>query len=107
MDFTFFGSSLPSASASVIDTAILAFTIFALFTLFSSVVWHTMAGCAHHRAKTLCAKIDYVGIAWYVYNLFLPSISFSSLLHDRLISGSLGTIVYSGFPFNSHSPDII
>jgi hypothetical protein len=29
-------------------------------------VWHTMAGCAHHRGMTLCAKIDYVGIAWYV-----------------------------------------
>jgi hypothetical protein len=30
-------------------------------------VWHTMAGCAHHRGMVLCAKIDYVGIAWYVY----------------------------------------
>lgn len=66
MLFTFFGSSIPSTSVVVIDTPILAFTIFALFTLFSSVVWHTMAGCAHHRGMTLCAKIDYVGIAWYV-----------------------------------------
>lgn len=44
----------------------LAYTMFALFTLFSSVVWHTMAGCAHHRGMVLCAKVDYVGIAWYV-----------------------------------------
>jgi adiponectin receptor len=64
---TFFGSSIPSASAAIVDTPILAFTIFSLFTLFSSVVWHTMAGCAHHKGMALCAKIDYVGIAWYVY----------------------------------------
>src|SRR5260370_34783010 len=103
MAFTFFGSSIPSASASVIDTPILAFTIFALFTLFSSVVWHTMAGCAHHRAKPLCAKSDYVGIAWYVYNLFLPSISLSSLLHDRFISGIVGTVVSLGLQRHSQS----
>ena len=63
---TFLDSSISSASAAVVDTPILAFTIFALFTLFSSVVWHTMAGCAHHKGMILCAKIDYVGIAWYV-----------------------------------------
>jgi adiponectin receptor len=64
---TFLGSSISSTSEIVLDTPILAFTVFALFTLFSSVVWHTMAGCAHHRGMVLCAKIDYVGIAWYVY----------------------------------------
>jgi adiponectin receptor len=58
---------MSSASPIVIDAPMLAYTIFALFTLFSSVVWHTMAGCAHHRGMVLCAKIDYVGIAWYVY----------------------------------------
>lgn len=79
MIVSFFGSSIPSAStsAAIIDTPILVFTVFALFTLFSSVVWHTMAGCAHHKGMTLCAKIDYVGIAWYVQFIFLPSISFS------------------------------
>ncbi|KAH8992802.1 HlyIII-domain-containing protein [Lactarius hatsudake] len=84
---TFLGSSLSSASAAVVDTPILAFTIFALFTLFSSVVWHTMAGCAHHRGMALCAKIDYVGIAW-------------------LISGSVGTIVYYGFQCNTNMRSI-
>ncbi|KAI0277384.1 hemolysin-III related-domain-containing protein [Russula aff. rugulosa BPL654] len=82
--FSFFSSSIPSASAAAIDTPILAFTIFALFTLFSSVVWHTMAGCAHHRGMTLCAKFDYVGIAW-------------------LISGSVGTIIYYGFQCNTNA----
>ncbi|KAI0266726.1 HlyIII-domain-containing protein [Gloeopeniophorella convolvens] len=75
---TFLGSHIPTASAAVVDTPILAFTIFALFTLLSSVVWHTMAGCAHHRGMVMCAKIDYVGIAW-------------------LISGSVGTIIHYAF----------
>jgi hypothetical protein len=66
MILTFFGSSIPATSAIVLDTPILTFTVFSLFTLFSSVVWHTMSGCAHHRGMVLCAKIDYVGIAWYV-----------------------------------------
>jgi len=79
---TFLGSSIPSASAAVLDIPILAFTVFALFTLFSSVVWHTMAGCAHHKGMVLCAKIDYVGIAW-------------------LISGSVGTVIYYGFQCNA------
>jgi len=80
---TFFGSSMSSASAAVVDTPILAFTIFALFTLFSSVVWHTMSGCAHYRGMVLCAKIDYVGIAW-------------------LISGSVATVVHYGFQCNTN-----
>jgi adiponectin receptor len=107
--FSFFSSSIPSASAAVIDTPILAFTIFALFTLFSSVVWHTMAGCAHHRGMTLCAKFDYVGIAWCVHVLIqrLPAFdSFSHILHDRLISGSVGTIIYYGFQCNTNARGI-
>ena len=74
MILTFLGSSIPSTSAIVLDTPILAFTVFALFTLFSSVVWHTMAGCAHHRGMALCAKIDYVGIAWYVHTAYDSSL---------------------------------
>lgn len=76
MFISFFGSSIPSTSAVVIDTPIFAFTIFALFTLFSSVVWHTMAGCADHKGMTLCAKIDYVGIAWYAQTYLLPGFDF-------------------------------
>jgi len=45
-------------------------------------VWHTMVGCAHHRGVVLCAKIDYIGIAW-------------------LISGSVGTLVCYAFPCNT------
>ncbi|KAG9316747.1 hemolysin-III related-domain-containing protein [Chiua virens] len=55
-----------------------AFIIFALICLFSSVVWHTMSGCAHHDGMDLCARIDYVGIGW-------------------LISASVGTVVHYGF----------
>ncbi|KAI0044231.1 HlyIII-domain-containing protein [Auriscalpium vulgare] len=71
-------SSIPS------DTPVLAFTVFALLCLFTSVVWHTMAGCAHHRGMTLCAKIDYVGIGW-------------------LISASVGTIVHHGFQCHANA----
>ncbi|KIJ18592.1 hypothetical protein PAXINDRAFT_167180 [Paxillus involutus ATCC 200175] len=55
-----------------------AFIAFALICLFSSVVWHTMVGCAHPEGMELCARIDYVGIGW-------------------LISASVGTVVYYGF----------
>ena len=108
MFYTFFNSSIPSASAVVIDTPILAFTIFALFTLFSSVVWHTMAGCAHHKGMTLCAKVDYVGIAWYVYVQTTPScLEISShILRYRLISGSVGSIVYYGFQCNTNARSV-
>ncbi|KAI6046128.1 hemolysin-III related-domain-containing protein [Pisolithus marmoratus] len=54
------------------------FLTFALICLFSSVVWHTMSGCAHPEGMDLCARIDYVGIGW-------------------LISASVGTVVYYGF----------
>ncbi|KAN0134044.1 HlyIII domain containing protein [Lactarius tabidus] len=81
--FTFLDSSISSASPVVIDAPMLGYTIFALVTLFSSVVWHTMAGCAHHRSMVLCAKIDYVGIAW-------------------LISASVATVVYYGFQCNTN-----
>lgn len=54
------------------------FTAFALLCLFSSAVWHTMAGCAHHASMDFCARVDYVGIGW-------------------LISASVATVVYYGF----------
>ncbi|EKM54205.1 uncharacterized protein PHACADRAFT_174704 [Phanerochaete carnosa HHB-10118-sp] len=56
----------------------LAFTAFALLCLFTSTIWHTMAGCAHPKGMELCARVDYVGIGW-------------------LISATVGTIVYYGF----------
>ncbi|GJE97748.1 HlyIII-domain-containing protein [Phanerochaete sordida] len=55
-----------------------AFTAFALLCLFTSALWHTMAGCAHPEGMELCARVDYVGIGW-------------------LISASVGTVVYYGF----------
>ncbi|TFK53717.1 HlyIII-domain-containing protein [Heliocybe sulcata] len=69
-------TSVPHPSA--MDAPELAFTAFALFCLFCSAVWHTMAGCAHPRGMELCARVDYVGIGW-------------------LISASVGTVVYYGF----------
>ncbi|KAG2045925.1 hypothetical protein BDR06DRAFT_985718 [Suillus hirtellus] len=44
---------------------------FALLCLFSSVLWHTMAGCAHPQGMELCARIDYVGIGCTVTFLSL------------------------------------
>jgi len=66
---------VPSTAA---EAPVVAFTAFAMVCLFSSTVWHTMAGCAHEQGMELCARIDYVGIGW-------------------LISASVGTIVYYGF----------
>ena len=40
------------------------FTVFAQFCLLGSVIWHTMAGCAHRVSMELCARVDYVGIGW-------------------------------------------
>ena len=28
-----------------------------------------MAGCAHYDAMEFCAKVDYIGIGWYVHYL--------------------------------------
>ncbi|EMD37295.1 G-protein coupled receptor [Gelatoporia subvermispora B] len=64
------------------DTPVLAFTAFAMLCLFSSSLWHTMAGCAHPQGMDLCARVDYVGIGW-------------------LIAASVGTIVYYGFQCDS------
>ncbi|KZT10763.1 putative G-protein coupled receptor [Laetiporus sulphureus 93-53] len=72
----------PFSSASVqTDPPVLAFTAFALLCLFTSALWHTMAGCAHPKGMELCARIDYVGIGW-------------------LISASVGTVVHYGFRCN-------
>ena len=59
-------SLFPSSSPVSPDTPELAFTAFALLCLFTSALWHTMAGCAHPKGMELCARVDYVGIGWCV-----------------------------------------
>ncbi|PCH36142.1 HlyIII-domain-containing protein [Wolfiporia cocos MD-104 SS10] len=78
---TLFPFSPISSAAVYADPPVLAFTAFALVCLFTSALWHTMAGCAHQRGMELCARIDYVGIGW-------------------LISASVGTVVHYGYQCN-------
>ncbi|KAJ6496320.1 hemolysin-III related-domain-containing protein [Mycena sanguinolenta] len=65
------------------DPAEAVFTAAVLVCLGSSVVWHTMSGCAHRGTMDFCARVDYVGIGW-------------------LISASIGTIVYYGYAAHPH-----
>ncbi|KAJ7804530.1 hypothetical protein B0H14DRAFT_1616759 [Mycena olivaceomarginata] len=65
------------------DPAEAVFTACVLICLGSSVVWHTMSGCAHRGTMKFCARVDYVGIGW-------------------LISASIGTIVYYGYAAHPH-----
>jgi len=53
----------------------------------------------------LCAKIDYVGIAWYVF-IRSRLRATRCRTRDRLISGSVGTIVYYGFQCNTNMRSI-
>ncbi|KAI8992976.1 HlyIII-domain-containing protein [Trametes punicea] len=76
--FTLFRFSPYSDSSETDEPAKVTFTACALICLFTSALWHTMAGCAHPRGMELCARVDYVGIGW-------------------LISASVGTVVYYGF----------
>ncbi|KAL7281654.1 hypothetical protein ACG7TL_004971 [Trametes sanguinea] len=76
--FTLFRFSPYSDSSETDEPAKVMFTAFALVCLFTSALWHTMAGCAHPQGMELCARVDYVGIGW-------------------LISASIGTVVYYGF----------
>ena len=46
------------------EPAKVTFTVFALLCLFTSALWHTMAGCAHPEGMEFCARVDYVGIGW-------------------------------------------
>jgi len=78
-----------------------AFTAFALVCLFSSVLWHTMSGCAHPVGMELCARVDYVGIGWYVEFFFFDPCGANSTIY-RLISASVGTVVYYGFQCYPH-----
>ena len=49
------------------DTPELLFMAFALLCLLCSAVWHTMSGCAHRNSMEFCARVDYVGIGWWVF----------------------------------------
>jgi adiponectin receptor len=49
------------------DPAEAVFTACVLICLGSSVVWHTMSGCAHRGTMKFCARVDYVGIGWCVF----------------------------------------
>lgn len=60
------------------DAVEVYFMSFACICLLGSAIWHTMAGCAHHRSMQFCARVDYVGIGW-------------------LISASVGTVVHYGY----------
>ncbi|KAJ3808040.1 hemolysin-III related-domain-containing protein [Lentinula aff. lateritia] len=72
-------NSIPFVNPSgVEDLPEALFMAFAVICLFSSAVWHTMAGCAHCPSMEFCARVDYVGIGW-------------------LISASVGTVVHYGF----------
>jgi adiponectin receptor len=86
--------ALPSIAHA--DGIELIFTGFTLLCMFNSSLWHTMAGCADPHAVEMCARIDYVGIGWYVSTLFI-SCSGRSDLFNRHMSITEGTIVYYGF----------
>ncbi|KAJ7071975.1 hemolysin-III related-domain-containing protein [Mycena amicta] len=60
------------------DATEIYFSIFALGCLLGSVIWHTMAGCAHYKSMETCARLDYVGIGW-------------------LSAGSVSSVVHHGF----------
>lgn len=49
-----------------VDLAERVFTLFANICLLSSCFWHVMSGCAHRRTMETAARVDYVGIGWYV-----------------------------------------
>jgi predicted membrane channel-forming protein YqfA (hemolysin III family) len=73
------------------------FMSFALLCLLCSSLWHTMSGCAHRSGMEFCARVDYVGIGWYVYKL-LKSAAIALISHlFRLISASVATVVHHGF----------
>ena len=70
---------------------------FALLCLFFSAIWHTMSGCADPTSMEFCARIDYVGIGWYVPSPLFRNTKCSCHPIRRLISASIGTIVFYGF----------
>lgn len=55
---------ITTSASTDTELPIYAFSLFSLLCLFTSSLWHTMAGCAHAGGMELCAKVDYVGIGW-------------------------------------------
>lgn len=90
-----------NSAAFAADGPEVAFTAFALVCLSTSVLWHTMAGCADPVGMEFCARIDYVGIGWYVEPIRFFTVTSLTILCitplRRLISASVGTVVYYGF----------
>lgn len=78
------------------DTPELFYTYFALLCLFTSTIWHTMSCLAHPEGMEMCARIDYIGIGWSVALLSLTP-TLTHKMSRRLISASVGTVVYYGF----------
>jgi len=52
--------------AYLADLPEMAFTLFVLLCLLLSITWHIMSGCAHYSRMLFCARLDYVGIGWWV-----------------------------------------
>ena len=55
------------------DIAERVYIIFANLSLLSSCIWHVMSGCAHTKAMESAARVDYVGIGWYVSHSHVES----------------------------------
>lgn len=43
------------------------FVLAANLCLLCSCIWHTVSGCSDLKATEIAAKIDYIGIGWYVF----------------------------------------
>ncbi|KAK7008402.1 putative G-protein coupled receptor [Favolaschia claudopus] len=78
---------LNSASTTHADLTSTLFTLAAMLCLGSSVIWHTMSGCAHQKTMRMCARVDYVGIGW-------------------LISASISTIILYSYAPSASYPDL-
>ncbi|KAK7045233.1 putative G-protein coupled receptor [Favolaschia claudopus] len=78
---------LNSASTTKADVTSTLFTLAAMLCLGSSVIWHTMSGCAHQKTMRMCARVDYVGIGW-------------------LISASISTIISYSYAPSAAYPDL-
>lgn len=68
-------SPLLFSHAEEYQTPEILFMCFAVLCLSCSVVWHTMAGCAHHSSMEICARVDYVGIGWFVKKIVITEAS--------------------------------
>jgi adiponectin receptor len=56
-----------------------------------------MSGCAHPASMEFCARIDYIGIGWYVTAANACLANALKFFTHTLISASVGTVVHYGF----------